>query len=126
MSGKKREADPLQGWEIPASSAPSQDPWRAPGHGDRVPAAHPASSSAPFSCRFCGKGLSVREAYAYDGELYCAACRPPKAVSGARDLPPDPLPGRDLEDAWDVPKSRGKGRGLVGALLYLIDLLTDL
>jgi Zn-finger nucleic acid-binding protein len=45
--------------------------------------ARPAPTAATMACSRCGVGLQVSEAYAYDGDVYCGACRPPGAVSGA-------------------------------------------
>ena len=77
------------GWEIPAPSTPAKDPWLGPG---QLQAPFKASEipnvRAPFSCRQCGASLSVANAWAFDGEIYCEACRPPGAVS-SRDLPTD-------------------------------------
>lgn len=39
--------------------------------------------TAAMACSRCGVALQVSEAYAYDGEVYCGACRPPGAISGA-------------------------------------------
>lgn len=47
-----------------------------------VPQPRPAPPAA-MACSRCGVGLQVSEAYVYDGEVYCGACRPPGAVSGA-------------------------------------------
>jgi hypothetical protein len=47
-----------------------------------MPQARPATAAA-MECSRCGVGLQVSEAYAYDGDVYCGACRPPGSVSGA-------------------------------------------
>ncbi|MCY1078195.1 zf-TFIIB domain-containing protein [Archangium lansingense] len=46
------------------------------------PKTRPAPAAA-MECSRCGVGLKVSEAYVYDGDVYCGACRPPGAVSGA-------------------------------------------
>ncbi|HLM47267.1 MAG TPA: zf-TFIIB domain-containing protein, partial [Myxococcaceae bacterium] len=51
-----------------------------------TPAVMPLARStvaAAMECSRCGVGLRVSEAYAYDGDVYCGACRPPGSVSGA-------------------------------------------
>lgn len=47
-----------------------------------VPQSRP-SPTAAMACSRCGVGLQVSEAYAYDGDVYCGACRPPGSVSGS-------------------------------------------
>ncbi|AKJ03876.1 TFIIB-like protein [Archangium gephyra] len=47
------------------------------------PARSSATAAAAMECSRCGVGLQVSEAYAYDGDVYCGACRPPGSVSGA-------------------------------------------
>ncbi|WPB82273.1 zf-TFIIB domain-containing protein [Archangium violaceum] len=42
-----------------------------------------ATAAAAMECSRCGVGLQVSEAYAYDGDVYCGACRPPGSISGA-------------------------------------------
>ncbi|WP_375764859.1 zf-TFIIB domain-containing protein [Archangium gephyra] len=42
-----------------------------------------SATAAAMECSRCGVGLQVSEAYAYDGDVYCGACRPPGSVSGA-------------------------------------------
>ncbi|HZH17608.1 MAG TPA: zf-TFIIB domain-containing protein [Archangium sp.] len=42
-----------------------------------------STAAAAMECSRCGVGLQVSEAYAYDGDVYCGACRPPGSVSGA-------------------------------------------
>ena len=48
-----------------------------------MPQARPSAAAAAMECSRCGVGLQVSEAYAYEGEVYCGACRPPGSVSGA-------------------------------------------
>lgn len=38
------------------------------------------TAGAPLACSECGVGLQVRGAFAYQGDVYCATCRPPGAV----------------------------------------------
>jgi Zn-finger nucleic acid-binding protein len=82
------------GWEVPAATdAPArEDPWRAPGQSEPL-SQRTGDGTHPFTCRHCGAALSVYDAWAYDGDSYCDACRPKGAVSG-RELPPDFLPAR--------------------------------
>jgi hypothetical protein len=84
------------GWEVPAATDAAElaDPWRAPGQSEPLAQRTGGDRAHPFSCRHCGAALSVYDAWAYDGESYCAGCRPKGAVSG-RELPPDfgPDPG---------------------------------
>jgi Zn-finger nucleic acid-binding protein len=75
-------------WEVPAPAVMADDHWLAPGHRSALPRVSDAIR-APLACRHCGDGLEVRSAYAFDGDIYCASCRPDGAVSGAvlpRDL----------------------------------------
>ena len=45
--------------------------------------ARPAEGTAEVAtqkCSACGVGLQLRDAFAYEGDVYCARCRPPGAV----------------------------------------------
>lgn len=47
------------------------------------PQARPAGSVAAAAsqrCSACAVGLQLRDAFAYEGDVYCARCRPPGAV----------------------------------------------
>jgi Zn-finger nucleic acid-binding protein len=48
------------------------------------PQARPAGAAAPGApaqrCSACRRGLQVQDAFAYEGDLYCATCRPTGAV----------------------------------------------
>lgn len=39
-----------------------------------------ARAPALLKCSACGTGLQARTAFAYQGDVYCARCRPPSAV----------------------------------------------
>ncbi|HEX8825383.1 MAG TPA: zf-TFIIB domain-containing protein [Archangium sp.] len=39
-----------------------------------------APGGAPLACSECQAGLQLRSAFAYEGDVYCATCRPPGAV----------------------------------------------
>jgi len=98
-------------WEIPAASTPAKDPWLAPGQvqaPQRVSAIPDARTA--FNCRQCGTALALAQAWAYDGEIYCAGCHPPGAVSSS-ELPSD-------HSAKDEPVRAG--RGLFDLLLTLL------
>jgi len=41
-------------------------------------------AGAPFTCSECGKGLQLQSAFAYEGDVFCATCRPPGAVQRTR------------------------------------------
>jgi Zn-finger nucleic acid-binding protein len=77
-------------WEIPAPAAPVVDPWSGPGAHRPLPAGRSVriNSHTPLECAPCGTLLTVREAFAHDGDVFCRGCRPRNAVSGAA-LPPD-------------------------------------
>lgn len=75
------------GWEIPAPASSAVDPWLAPGQSQQSEGVrNPPDVRAPLSCRHCGAKLGVRQAWAYDGDIYCGACHPPGAVS-SNELP---------------------------------------
>lgn len=110
-----RAAASSRGWEIATPSAPTKDPWLAPG---QVQAPQRTSATpnlrAPFTCRQCGGNIGVADAWAYDGEIYCARCHPPGAVSG-HDLPPD----------WKGEEGEEPGSALGYSLIrFLSNLLT--
>ncbi|XXF81455.1 hypothetical protein P2318_17365 [Myxococcaceae bacterium GXIMD 01537] len=56
-----------------------------------------ADARGPLSCHVCAVSLSVERAWARDGDVYCDACRPPRATSGAK-LPRDPRLIRGIDD----------------------------
>jgi Zn-finger nucleic acid-binding protein len=81
-------AGALRGWEVPAPSPSAKDPWLGPGQVQAiVPSHRTVNVRAPLSCRLCDSSLSG-EAWAFDGDIYCSACRPQGAVSG-HQLPRD-------------------------------------
>ncbi|MBF5040909.1 MULTISPECIES: zf-TFIIB domain-containing protein [Myxococcaceae] len=102
-------------WEIPAAAAPVTDPWSAPGATRALANGHAVriNSHTALECSACSALLTVREAHALDGDVYCGACRPAGAVSGAT-LPPD------VEHAEPCAK-RGGGWGSIVA--FLLDAL---
>ncbi len=72
-------------WEVPtaSSSATGADPWNAPGQFRGLPPSHrPVNYRAPFECHLCEAALSVHEAWAHQGDVFCQACRPGGAVGG--------------------------------------------
>ena len=96
---RKAPAARSSGWEVPTAAPPALDPWRAPGAQRPLPCSRTVriTSHTPFECASCSILLTVRDAFAADGEVYCAECRPRGAVSGAA-LPPDvELDERTLE-----------------------------
>ncbi len=79
----------FQGWEIPEPSQAAKDPWLGPGQSQAPQrTGYVPNVRAPFSCRFCGASLDLAGAWAYEGDIYCAHCRPAGAVS-SRELPMD-------------------------------------
>ncbi len=44
------------------------------------PAVAVAAAATLQKCSACGRGLQMRDAFAYEGDVYCARCRPPGAV----------------------------------------------
>jgi Zn-finger nucleic acid-binding protein len=100
-------------WEVPAAAPPAPDPWSTPGSTRALPDGHAVriNSHTALECSACSGLLTVRDAHAYDGDVYCRACRPAGAVCGAT-LPPD------VESAPD-PLQGGWGR-LVAFLLHTL------
>lgn len=80
------------GWDLPEAHLPAQDLWKAPGSEQALepPSSSRFNSRTSLQCRHCATELLVRDAWAFDGDLYCGNCRPEGAVSGSA-LPNDPL-----------------------------------
>lgn len=98
-------AGSLRGWEVPPPSGIAKDPWLGPGQVQAItPSERVLNVRAPLSCRYCASSLSVGEAWAFDGEIYCSACRPQGAVSGhqlPRDMHPADEPiAHDWRNGW--------------------------
>ncbi|WP_257449415.1 TFIIB-type zinc ribbon-containing protein [Archangium lipolyticum] len=54
------------------------------------PQARPAGETPPVAalrCSACRKGLQPRDAFAYEGDVYCATCRPPGAIQFTVRIP---------------------------------------
>jgi len=110
-------AGSLRGWEVPPPSGMGKDPWLGPGQVQAIaPNEQVLNLRAPFSCRHCASSLSVGEAWAFDGEIYCSACRPQGAVSG-HQLPRDVHPG-DEPIAYD--SHNGWGFRLLRSIIELM------
>jgi Zn-finger nucleic acid-binding protein len=76
-----KAAGALTGWEIPeATDVTGPDPYRAPGQLEGL--GQLPTRINGLICRHCETQLSGEQAFAFDGEVYCASCRPEGAVSG--------------------------------------------
>jgi Zn-finger nucleic acid-binding protein len=49
----------------------------------KLAGARPAAG-APLACSDCGVALQLASAFVYEGDVYCARCRPPGAVQRTR------------------------------------------
>lgn len=109
-----RSAPPAR-WEIPAATDSGVDPWRAPGGERALPNSSGRSAvRTSITCTHCSTALRVRDAWAFDGDIFCVTCRPPGSVSG------DSLPA-DLVQIEGLP---GAAKPTVRA--YLSNLLSQL
>lgn len=94
------ERSPSSEWEIPAPAPMTgPDPWSAPGSTRALEAGRTRTTS--LACHHCGAVLSIVKAFSFEGDLYCAACRPAGAVSGA-ELP--------VDRRWDDPRERASAQ----------------
>ncbi|HME91528.1 MAG TPA: hypothetical protein VKE49_08895, partial [Myxococcaceae bacterium] len=110
-------AGSLRGWEVPPATDVARDPWLAPGQAEAIASGDRLLNiRAPLSCRLCAASLSVSDAWAFDGDIYCSACRPPGAVSG-HQLPRDLHPG-DEPLAYD--SRNGWGFRLLRSIIDLV------
>lgn len=99
-------------WEIPEPTSSAADPWLTPGQ-------RPTAAVSPLGCHACGVRLNVLDAFAKDGDLYCANCRPAGAVSSAQ-LPPDPMLDPHARSAVELGASRRRGWSWLGMLLEIL------
>ncbi|MFZ5471794.1 MAG: zf-TFIIB domain-containing protein [Myxococcota bacterium] len=84
-------------WEVPAPAPAAPDPWLAPGQSrPTLSSRHVPNPRSPFSCHHCDEVLSLHQAWAFDGDIYCEACRPGGAVSG-KELPKDQPAAQQME-----------------------------
>ncbi|RKG82017.1 hypothetical protein D7W82_27215 [Corallococcus sp. CA049B] len=110
-----------RGWEVAPATDGGADPWRGPGSTAALPPSDSPTGGlgvlSPLACVHCGIQVSVPQAFAFNGDLYCREHRPKGAVSG-NSLPKDKDPSNypNLEDASD-------GVDLADIVVWLFRLL---
>ncbi|WP_304504050.1 zf-TFIIB domain-containing protein [Corallococcus sp. EGB] len=105
-----RVAPAARGWEVAPATDGGPDPWSGPGATAPLPPSDSPTGGlgvrSPFCCVRCGIQVSVSEAYAYSGDLYCHEHHPKGAVSGnslPRSRDASSLPNlNEVSDAIDL------------------------